>query len=415
MINLELLRTQHGVGQGGFHTSTFCVHDSDLDVSASFEMVFDCGTVSRGPDGEVSTDFLASRIDAYVQHARVVDAFFISHMDQDHLNGAETLCSMRKVKRIFLPYFQQGELALFMAQQIVSNDRSALGPRALAAAVNALRGGTLFDVPVTLVGGPEAGGRDDALRDGSPDRIDLVEIMPSAASRPVGSTLASGAALGLQIAGCHIPWVLLPWSYKESPVGLNQLLSDVPELALIHSAADYVTAQDMEDLIDLRPRIRASLTRIIKAAGGVAASDFNAPSICLYSGPTPDDARIKSAGYVQRGTSHLWAQEDPIGWITTGDAILRKYEFEFFQAFQHLFGDIGTYVLPHHGAQKNHSREFMRQVRGRFALICAKHGSKHHPHSEVLSDLAAFGEEYRVLTQYLGLGVSEVVSMDFDC
>lgn len=414
MINLGLLRTQHGVGQGGFHTSTFCVHDSDLDVSTSFEMVFDCGTVSKGPDGKAPTDFLASRVGAYVRHDHVVDAFFISHMDQDHLNGAETLCSMSRVKRVFLPYFQQAELALFMAQQIVSSDRSALGPRALATAVNALRGGALFGVPVTLVGGPETGERGDAPRDGSPDRIGLVEIMPSAASRPVGSNLPTGAALGLQIAGCHIPWVLLPWSYKESPVGLNQLLSDVPELALIHSAAADVTAQDMEDLIDLRPQIRASLTKIIKAAGGVAASDFNAPSICLYSGPAPDDARIKRAGYLQRGTSHLWAQNDPVGWITTGDAILRKYEHEFFQTFQHLFGHIGTYVLPHHGAQKNHSRKFVHKVLGRFALICAKHGSKHHPHSEVLTDLAAFGEEYRVLTQYLHLGVSEVVSIDFD-
>lgn len=146
-MSLQIHRVQHGVGQGGFHTcSFFLMKDGQPhNLRARFEFVFDCGTVSDGPHGEGRAQFLERRISAYGKDNDVVDAFFISHLDTDHWNGAETLCAVRQVKRIFLPYFQQEELALFIAQQITSVDNVGLGPAALSTAVNAL-GGPLCSV-----------------------------------------------------------------------------------------------------------------------------------------------------------------------------------------------------------------------------------------------------------------------------
>lgn len=416
-MNLELLRFQHGIGQGGFHTSSFVLRDKDKRPCGSFVLVFDCGTLSSGPHGESPADFLSAEICTSMKPGQVVDAFFISHLDNDHLSGAEELCNRCNVRRVFLPYFEQEELVLFVAQNILSNKKSALGPTGLAIAVKALGGGSLFGAPVTRIGGPPVDGEreqrgDEPLTEGEP-RIGVVQVSRTGFRSTLGGSLPNGSGIGLSVAGIHIPWLLLPWSYKQSPVGLAQLLTDVPELGKVCFGAATVTARDMEELIALRPRIRASLTKIIKAAGGIYASDFNAPSICLYSGPLINDPRIHRQRYLDRGTTHSLAQKDPIGWVTTGDAILSKYEPEFFSMFDPFLNYTGTYVLPHHGSLKNHSLEFVKRVRGRFALICARSGSKDHPHPYVLADLATFSEEHRILTQYLVGGVKETVSMTF--
>ena len=414
-MELNLLRVQHGVGQGGFHTSSFQIHNQDISgaLQVSFELVFDCGTISKGPDGRNSKEFITERIDAYQNTGDVVDALFISHLDSDHLNGAATLCNARKVLQIFLPYFRQEEMALFIAQQIISTDQTTLGPAGLADVVNALSGRPLFGVPVTLIGGTTRDGG-DAPRDISQPRITLVEIDSAGARRPVGPSVPSGSQLGLQWAAVEIPWTLLPWSYKQSPDGLRQLLVDLPELLKLQTAGAKVTAQDMEKLLALRPRIRTALTKLIKDAGGIESADFNAPSICLYSGPSLEQSRIRGMSYRQRGTDRWNAQCDPIGWITTGDAVLGKYEVPFLQVFSQVLSETGTYVVPHHGAQKNHSRALIYQARGRFALICAKQGNKHHPHSEVLAALTLAGDDHRILTEYITDGVQEHVTMEFN-
>lgn len=414
-MELNLLRVQHGVGQGGFHTSSFEIHDENSPdrLRHSFELVFDCGTVSKGPDGRDPKDFIAERIDAYQNTGDVVDALFISHLDSDHLNGAATLCNVREVLQVFLPYFQQEEMALFIAQQIISSEQATLGPAGLADVVNALSGSPLFGVPVTLIGGPPRDGGGDAPRDTTQPRIALVQIDPTGVRRPVGPSVPAGSQLGLQWAAVEIPWTLLPWSYKQSPAGLQQLLVDVPELLKLQTAGAKVTAQDMEKLLALRPRIRIALTKLIKNAGGIESADFNAPSICLYSGPSLEQSQIRRMSYRVRGTNHRnW--DDPIGWITTGDAVLGKYEDQFLQVFSQVLSETGTYVVPHHGARKNHSSALIYKTRGRFALICAKQGSKHHPHSEVLAELTLAGDDHRILTEYITDGVREHVMMKFN-
>lgn len=416
-MQLDVSRVQHGVGQGGFHTSSFYVLNEDEPGSRKhvFELVFDCGTVSRSPEGEGARDFIKERIEAHTNLSGTVDALFISHLDSDHLNGAETLCSVRHVQRVFLPYFQQHELALFIALQVISNDRTTLGPAGLAVAANSLRGAPFFGVPVTLIGGPENEDRTDAPLDATPQRLTLVEIKPSGIRSPLGRSLPSGSQLGLQWMERNVPWTLLPWSYKQSPPGLSQLLADVPQLRSLLSFGRIATAQDMEMLLALRPRIRTALTKIIKAAGGVESADFNAPSICLYSGPSLDQSQIRHSSYLQRGTDHQVAQDDPIGWITTGDAVLGRYEHEFMRVFWQVLEQTGTYVLPHHGSRRNHSSELVFGTRGRFALICAKQGSKFHPHPKVLAELTGAGDDHRVLTEYITHGVQERVLMAFDC
>lgn len=242
-------------------------------------------------------------------------------------------------------------------------------------------------MPVTLIGGTQDNNSDAQRPVDGEARLTMVEILPNGTRRHLGRGIGPGSQLGLQSANVDLPWALRPWSYKQSPSGLQQLLADVPELASLSAPRTVVTPQAMENLLTLRPRIRAALTKLIKAAGGVESFDFNAPSICLYSGPDPERDGFRAA-YEERGTDASIAQNDPVGWITTGDAVLGRYEDEFLIEYERYLSHVGTYVVPHHGAKKNHSPSLIDYSRGRLALICAKQGSKHHPHPDVLDTIA---------------------------
>lgn len=407
---------QYGVGQGGFHSTSFSLF-SDARAKrllGTYELVFDCGTLSKGPGGESNVDFIGRHINNYHPQNGVIDALFISHLDGDHVNGAAQLCTRKKVKRIFLPYFSQDELALFVANQLVNNDASALGPSGLALITNALKGGGFIDADVTLIGAPEPnrnGDGDVAPQTANQTQITLDELTTNG-PRPIGPFLPGQVQLSLSF-GSPIPWVLIPWSYKQSPTGLSTLLASVPILQKL-IASKSITASDIEQIADKdKAEIRKALTELIQKAGGIYATDFNAPSICLYSGPPEDLEDHVKFHYSQRGTTHSSAQNDPPGWLTTGDAILSKYELEFMDVFKEALKRTGTYVLPHHGAKKNHSAELISRARGRFALICAKHGSEDHPYKEVLATVANYGDDHRILTQYAISGVDEHIEMLF--
>lgn len=95
---MEVTRIFHPVGQGGFYTESF---DNQHMV------VYDCG----GSDNvKESIDSLLDR-----EPSLQIEAVFISHLHDDHINGLQHLLDKTTVKRLFLPCFSQEKVfeALF--------------------------------------------------------------------------------------------------------------------------------------------------------------------------------------------------------------------------------------------------------------------------------------------------------------
>lgn len=88
---MELIRTFHPIGQGGFYSEKFYENDNMV-----FSVVYDCGSFSP--------DTLENEINnTFINNNDKVNVLFISHFHQDHINRVEYLIDKCKVDYIFIP------------------------------------------------------------------------------------------------------------------------------------------------------------------------------------------------------------------------------------------------------------------------------------------------------------------------
>ncbi len=106
---MEMTRTIHPIGQGAFYTECF---EDDVNT---YNVVYDCGSetafLGKGKliDREITQTF---------KKGEVINALFISHFHNDHINGIEKLLKYCKVEYVFLPIIDNISKLLL----ITSND-----------------------------------------------------------------------------------------------------------------------------------------------------------------------------------------------------------------------------------------------------------------------------------------------------
>lgn len=96
---VSMKRIIHNAGCGSFCTETFYFHPWKADKS-HFNVVYDCG--SSDMKQEVQQKALN-----YFSHYGNIDLLFISHLDEDHVNGIKALRQfMDSETKVFLPFFE---------------------------------------------------------------------------------------------------------------------------------------------------------------------------------------------------------------------------------------------------------------------------------------------------------------------
>ena len=86
-------RTFYPVGQGGFYSESFKTENNNFNV------VYDCGSISRGVDKVISNSF---------DKNEDIDILFISHFDSDHVNKINILKnSVGKIKIVIMPLLSE--------------------------------------------------------------------------------------------------------------------------------------------------------------------------------------------------------------------------------------------------------------------------------------------------------------------
>lgn len=86
-------RIFHPVGQGGFYSESFKAENNNFNV------VYDCGSISRGVDKVISNSF---------DKNEDIDILFISHFDSDHVNKINILKnSVGKIKTVIMPLLSE--------------------------------------------------------------------------------------------------------------------------------------------------------------------------------------------------------------------------------------------------------------------------------------------------------------------
>ena len=112
-MNIKMQRIFHPVGQGGFYSESFKTGNNNFNV------VYDCGSLSRGVDKVISNSF---------DKNEDIDILFISHFDSDHVNKINILKnSVGKIKTVIMPLIsEEDKNFLLLVYKILSRHLATL-------------------------------------------------------------------------------------------------------------------------------------------------------------------------------------------------------------------------------------------------------------------------------------------------
>jgi ribonuclease BN (tRNA processing enzyme) len=359
---VKVYRSFNTVGQGAFYTESFFERDTK-------HVVYDCGS-------HKNKSLIEYKIENVFEKGECIEAVFISHFDEDHINGLEFLLNHCTVKKLFLPLLQPTDKALLLLHLLTSGVSS-------------------HSFIYSFVESPERSASETRIiyieefddesfthREASPDDTLVID------ADVIKTTIPSGYPCKFK----EFDWVYIPFNYKEA-----ERRSDIKKLFSKHKVPMPSSPSDVPDLYW---RFSCELAKIYKSlAGGI-----NSNSMVVYSGPT---LVSKFRGYCNlnwycdiKAYSRCYCIYQEVGCLYTGDydasgADKWKRLFESYKEYMSL---IGTWQIPHHGAKSCYNP----QIANHALVAVASAGSTNqygHPHEFVMRDLSLKGVKTFTVTE----------------
>ena len=376
------------VGQGAFYCEKF----SEEDFCGKVNVVYDCGSLS-------GLSLLKAEIERVFDHEEIIDALFLSHLHEDHINGLPFLMKRCQVKRVYLPMVDTTDLALMRLAYVIRRHQKPLPYEnegeyivserfvldALQNPVEAIRQYADADVVALPIGM-----NNDLLRGvyGVADEIFRDKIGDDASQR----------------------WIYMPFSIR------NDEEADKIGRRFTKLFDKNPSPQNVAEVIaDIgRNRIgKGALSEIRDMYKGIR-DGLNANSMTLYSGSDNSsltqsiDSSINDFSCLKHGVSHSTAA----GCLYTGDYIAseeRCYWKQLKMAYGRYWGNIGCVQIPHHGSNGNFNDEFLTM--SAYNVISAGFGNMYrHPSNSVLAKYRARHKFPFVVTQSQASGFGTVIT-----
>jgi len=383
MNSFNVDRTQHAIGQGGFHSTMV------YRGGRRFGLVVDCG----GATGEHREDLAAAFAET---GPRAHDLLAISELDEDHVNGLPALAKAGVTfANVMLPHVDRTRYLLWMTMRLALSRGDTLSEEELIAKALDVMAGLYagrYGRPLIVTDDAEAIADDDARCEPGDDFLRPALRRALDAARE-GATFPARSSLHL--AG--IDWMLRFHSREWQLPKMVEAIWDLPVLADLRRAVgelgdraatagnaallDAVTAQLRAEL-DLKS-VQVAATRIVGRRVTLPATmtakvllatlfrkmpelhDANNASLCVYAGPGNRGNAAPRSRFVRHRTigaaaeiGNADAPQRSVGWLLAGDAPLAD-EKSLAALVRHYFLElplVETLVLPHHGARRNYGK-----------------------------------------------------------
>lgn len=406
---LKNVRYQHPVGQGGFHTA-FIENDGQR-----LTYVYDCGTNS-------GQKFVNREIDAFIDdrstptHSKNghIHLLFLSHFDADHINGLEHLLKKaKKVHRVVIPYLDPPlQIALLASADSRGQDVTGY--------VNFLNNPVAWfaerGVEEVSFVYPSNEDDDGDPREGWPDKPDdtggedspgeKIEVPSKDATAKDDQTSSSPTRTTPFYDNRNLALGFVPPTATDEPcpkwifrthvrkVSWKKIQAFQLALAKVLAPNGAPTFQ-MTTLLNALQN-KQDHAKIRKCYKNIFTT-HNLVSMSLYSGPDGSSHPRHSWGHVTQWKKCRWCSRhhwrEACGWLTTGDANLSGPEIiaQYLKHYERVIDHVGTLVIPHHGANNYTARELLELPNLDDCVICAKEGSKFHPHPTTIRMLTDYG------------------------
>lgn len=359
------------VGQGAFYVEKF---------KNGKNIVYDCGSIGN-------REKIDTLIEKCFEKNEVIEAIFISHLDEDHMNGVGKLLEKCKVKRICFPLIteemKQTLKIKIMIEEIMENSYS--------------------EFVKEFIENPEV-----SIKKIKEDmEIELIEILPNDEQDIVEENnkkidgedtknkkikrikKKSGEDIAKEIKELKYnenKWELIPYNFKQE----TRIIEF--EKNLEKEFGKKISLKEVEEIWKKNEDNRKKIKKVYKDLKG----GLNTNSMTLFSG-----IRQNKKDCCNRLSCIK------VGCLYTGDYNANgneKWE-SLEQAYKKYCKWIGMIQVPHHGSYCNYNDDLISKKANYFLLVGEKNGYK-HPSSEVVEKIRwTYNNNLYIVTEKKGLGV----------
>ena len=350
------------VGQGAFYFERFSVEECGQCVN----IVYDCGSLS-------GLKHLKKIVNYEFEKTDVIDALFISHLHEDHINGIPLLMERCHVKRVYLPLISPVDLAL-MRLDFETRSRPSLASDKLsiendAQMLEMFVRGMLVNPRRTLHEISRRYNRDtiifelDSFSDGLTQHGVLRQGIKDLSAEIFG------------VSGKEHSNVV--WRYKtfciKNEYAVNSVIRKFAEMF-----AGEATPERIAELIKEASKDKNTRTKI----RGLYASlkgEFNSHSLTVCSESFNADNRQMFYNELSKDSALYRLPSDTAsGCLYTGDfeASNIRYWNQLKSAYNESWGNIGCVQVPHHGSSHNFNDAMLMMEA--YHVISAGFGNNHH-------------------------------------
>lgn len=364
-----MTRTIHPIGQGAFYTECF------EDGVNTYNVVYDCGS-------ETSFSGKGKLIDCEItqtfKQGEVINALFISHFHNDHINGINKLLRYCKVKYVFLPIIDNiSKLLLISSNNNKDYMDFILSP---VEYINHISSST------TVIS-VNANNTDN--EDNPQSIFDLFEGY----SNGNNEEIQSGTRIVLN--GYNLHWEYIPYNFKN-----NQLILDI-ENAYAKKGHRIPDANQI-DQIELNFAITI-FNQVLKQG-----QKRNAHSMIVYSGAYyPEDWDCRAAHNVLCGYNYCF-RKCCCHKISTGCIYFGDFDLNIQDALDYISkkynsvnDSISIMQVPHHGSKHNFNVDIFNAIPSvNILFISAGEKNRYrHPSCNVVKDILKSGRYLKLVTE----------------
>lgn len=358
-----IIRSFLPVGQGAF----YCEQFMESFETERVNIVYDCGSLTN-------VKLVEEQIKNNFEKGEIIHAVFISHLDEDHINGIPFLLKYCKVKNIFFPLITGSNAKYIKLYNLIKYDGKDSfaysfvdNPYEAFAQLNIGYSPRLYQI------------RENEQSD---NRIDAIEI---SSGENVANIIFQNA---INNYGVYGKWVYIPYNFRRTD-RIKQLQDELNKV--------FGKSINSEDIQVMWKTGTEREREKIKNAYTAVKGSFNTNSMTLYSGMQEQWMGQWIASCYR---CYCKCNLKKIGCLYMGDYDASgKYKWkDLINAYDTYWNNIGCVQLPHHGSKHNYNKELAKL--DAYHIISAGMNNRYqHPHSLVIKDLLFNGSCPYIITE----------------
>ncbi|MBR4854093.1 MAG: MBL fold metallo-hydrolase [Alistipes sp.] len=368
VCTFSVKRIIHPIGQGAFYTERLNIGEVEYNV------VYDCGSLRR-------SKVVQTEVNSYYEDGDVIDILFISHFDNDHINGLLHLKKKCVIRNVVMPLIDGNHKWVYLSRLDAS-----------------LR---------SIITEPEVFFRDAKLiwvktfnsdEDGSESYV-IDQVNEAQAGQSV-EIINSGTRIYLK---GFSDWCYIPFNFDEKSRYdklVNELLTAGIDISLLENDNIEYIIQNTRTINDCYKR--------------TMSDGSNKTSLVLYSGPTNNEFKFEQnifcspkiipSAYIEHLLVFREVYKSCVACLYLGDTDLnqRCSSYDILDAIcstlRNLTQNIGLVQLPHHGAIKNYNPTILSAFNHatRYFASFGRLNGYGHPSARVVEEVSSSNIFYPV-------------------